>query len=325
MHNDTNSHGRRPSPAAILLLPVAVALILALFAWPSANLEPRDLPIAVAGPPAAADAIEQQLTARDGAFDVQRYADEAAARDAIEDRDVYGAFVAAPDGAKVLTASAASASVAQLLREAAHEGRAPEAAPVPVEDVVPAPAASTGLGATVLPLIIAGSMAAVISGLLASGAASRAVFVVGGSILVGLAGTVILQDWLGVVGGDWAANAAALSLTVLATAAVVAGLHALLGQPGVVLGALIMAFIGNPLSAVGSAPELLPKPVGELGQLIPPGAGSNLLRSTGYFDGAASGGHVAVLAAWSLAGLALLVAAGLRARRYAPAVAPAPA
>ena len=55
------------------------------------------------------------------------------------------------------------------------------------------------------------------------------------------------------------------------------------------------------------------------GSCCPPGAGGNLLRSTGFFDGAAAGGHVAVLAAWVLAGLALLVAAALHVRSRVPA------
>jgi hypothetical protein len=115
---------RRPSPAAILLVPLVAAAVLALFAWPSARLEPRDLPIGVAGAPAAAAAVEQRLAQQDGAFDVERYPDEAAARAAIEDREVYGAFVAAPTGAKVLTASAASPMVTQLLTHAAEgQGR----------------------------------------------------------------------------------------------------------------------------------------------------------------------------------------------------------
>jgi hypothetical protein len=56
---------------------------------------------------------------------------------------------------------------------------------------------------------------------------------------------------------------------------------------------------------------------------MPPGAGGNLLRSTGFFDGAAAGGHVAVLAAWLLAGLALLGLAALRDRGRAQAASPA--
>src|SRR5918999_3015413 len=114
----------RPSPTAILLVPLVVAVVLALFAWPSARLEPRDLPVGVAGPAAQATAIEQRLGQQEGAFEIHRYGDEAAARAAIEDREVYGAFVAGPQGAKVLTASAASAAVAQQLTHAAAEGPA---------------------------------------------------------------------------------------------------------------------------------------------------------------------------------------------------------
>jgi hypothetical protein len=79
-----------------------------------------------------------------------------------------------------------------------------------------------------------------------------------------------------------------------------------------VLGALTMIFIGNPFSGVGAAPELLPGPVGGLGQLLPPGAGGNLLRSTGFFDGAGAGDHAVVLAIWAVAGLAAVLAPALR-------------
>ena len=129
----TTHQKAKPSPAAILVVPLVVALVLTLFAWPSARLEPRDLPIGVAGPAAAAKAIEARLGSQEGAFDVYRYADEAAAREAIEDREVYGAFVAAPAGPKLLTASAASPAVAQLLGNAASA----EGATTEVQDVVP--------------------------------------------------------------------------------------------------------------------------------------------------------------------------------------------
>jgi hypothetical protein len=80
-----------------------------------------------------------------------------------------------------------------------------------------------------------------------------------------------------------------------------------------------MIFVGNPFSAVGSAPELLPQPVGAIGQLMPPGAGGNLLRSTGFFDGAGGGTHLIVLGAWALTGLALIAAGTLRSRGRADA------
>ena len=76
-----------------------------------------------------------------------------------------------------------------------------------------------------------------------------------------------------------------------------------------------MVLIGNPFSGVGSAPEMLPQPVGGLGQLLPPGAGGNLLRSTGFFDGAAAAEFVLVLGVWTLMGLGALFVAAARERR----------
>jgi hypothetical protein len=307
---------RRFSPTAIVIVPLAVALVMTLFAWPSARLEPRDLPVGVAGPAPAVAPVEQRLGAADGSFDVHRYADEAAARQAIEDRDIYGAVVITPGGAKALTASAASRTVAQMLTRAANEARRPApAATAAVQDVVPDDKASSALPSSVLPLVIAGSIAGLLAIFLATGFVSRLVLLATGSLLGGMAAALVLQTWLGVVGRDWMANSAGLSLTIMATAAVVAGAHALMGQAGATIAGVTMTLIGNPFSGASSAPELMPQPVGAIGQLMPPGAGANLLRSTGFFDGAAAGGHVAVLGAWALAGLLALLAAALRGRR----------
>jgi hypothetical protein len=305
----TGSH--RPKPAAFLLVPVAFAIVLALFAWPNAELGPRDLPIGVAGPAAQTRAVEQGLADRGEAFDIHRYADEADAREAIEDREAYGAFVATPDGLKVLTASAASAPVTTLLTHAAAESDAP------VEDVVPASARAGALPSSVLPLVIGGILVGLASIALVTSPLQRAGLVLGGALLTGLTAAVIVQGWLDVIGGDWAANAAVLALVVAAIAGTIAGLEAVLGKAGIALGALTMVFVGNPFSGAAAGPHMLPEPAGAIGQLLPPGAGSNLLRSTGYFDGAAAGGHLAVLAAWALAGFVLLAVAGLRARSAA--------
>jgi hypothetical protein len=314
--NETDNHNAHHGipPAAILVVPVITALVLALFAWPNARLEPRDLPIGLAGPPVGVEAIEQRLASQGtGAFDVHLYATEAEARSAIEDREIYGAFVVAPGGAKVLTASGASPAVAQLLEHAAAEAPGAAAQPV-VEDVVPAPRGAA-LGSSVLPLVLAGIVTGVLAALAGSSGSRRIWLVVGGSILAGLAATLIVQGWLDIVEGSWVANSAALSLTVLAIASVVAGTYALIGVPGAVIAALTMVLVGNPFSGVSSAPELLPEPVGALGQLMPPGAGGNLLRSTGFFDGAGGTDHVIVLVVWVLCGIGLIAAAAARERR----------
>ncbi len=309
----------RPPPGAILLIPVAVALVLTLFSWPNARLEPRDLPIGVAGPPAVSQAVGQRLAEREGAFDVHTYGDEAAAVDAIEDREIYGAFVATRGGVKVLTASGASQAVAQLIGRAASElPAAGRAGAVEVRDVVPAPRGAA-LASSVLPLVLAGLLTGILATLIGAGALQRTGLIVVGSLLAGLTATVLVQSWLEVVEGSWLANAAVLSLTVMAIAAFVAGLAALFGTAGLIAAALVMVLVGNPFSAVGSAPELLPEPVGAIGQLMPPGAGGNLLRSTGFFDGADAGGHIVVLVVWVLAGLVCLALAGSRDRRPVPA------
>jgi len=313
MTHSSSSH--RPPLAAILVVPVVAAVILTLFAWPLAKVGPRDVPVGVAGAPAVAD----RLAAQDGRFDVHRYDSEPAVRTAIEDREVYGGLVAGPSGATVLTASAGSPAVAQMLTHAASEGG--EA--VKVEDVVAASPAGGALPASVLPLVIAGLLTGALAATATSSAARRGALVVAGSLLAGVAGAAIVQSWLEVVDGDWVANAAALSLTVLAIAATVCGLQALMGKAGLLVAALTMVFIGNPFSAVATGPEMLPEPAGAIGQLLPPGAGGNLLRSTGFFDGAGGAQHIAVLACWAIAGFAAVLIAGTRRRPGAVPVAAA--
>ena len=290
-----SSPNHRPPLAAILVVPVVVAVILALFAWPAAKVGPRDLPVGVAGPAQ----MERQLAAQDDRFDVHRYASESAARAAIEDREVYGAFVATPSGPTVPVASAASPAVAQALTHAAAEAGAD------VEDVVASTPAGGALASSLLPLVLAGLLTGALAAGMTASPGRRAALVLGGSLLAGLTATGIVHGWLDVVEGDWVANAAGLSLMVLAIAAITTGLEALVGKAGIVVAALTMVFVGNPFSAVAT------------------GAGGNLLRSTGFFDGAGAGEHVAVLAAWALAGFAALGVAALRRRRPVMAAAPA--
>jgi hypothetical protein len=307
------SVGRGRVVGAAVLVPLLVGLALAAFAWPAARLAPRDLPVGVAGPEPAAQAVRQRLAQRPGAFAVHRYADEAAARSAIADREVYGAISVSPGGATLLVASAASPLVAQLLQQAAT------APGVRVVDVVPADPddpRGAALSASVLPLVLAGMAAGVLGWWLPGRGGWRVVWLLLVAALAGLAADGIAQGWLGILGGDWWWNAGALLLLVLAVAALVTGLGSLLGRAGVALGALLVLLVGNPLSAVSSAPELLPSPAGAAGQLLPPGAGATLLRGTAFFGGGGAARPVVVLAAWAVLGLAA-VWAGSRRRRAA--------
>lgn len=306
--------------AVVLLIPALVALALWAFAWPAARTAPRDLPVGVAGAPAAAAGVERQLQQREGAFEVHRYADEAAARTAIEDRDVYGAIVVTRQGPELLTATAASPAVAQLLKEAVT-AQAPEGTRITVDDVVAAPPGDprgTVLGASVLPMALAGVAAGAVVTLLGLRGVRAAVALVGAAALVGVVAAALTHSWLGALAGDWWTEAGAFALSTLAVSAAVAGLAALLGRAGIGLAALAVVLIGNPFSGVTSAPEMLPEPAGALGQWLPPGAGGSLVRSVAFFDGAQAAAPALTLGIWAAAGLLLVLLGGLRGRRTPP-------
>ncbi|MGW0711179.1 ABC transporter permease [Streptomyces sp. NPDC002643] len=322
--------GRR-MVAVIVLIPLIAALALWAFAWPNARMAPRDLPLGVAGPAAATAQLEQKLEQRVGAFAIHHYADEAAAREAIEDRTVYGAVVVTEAGPKLLTASAASPMVAQLLQQAVTEQTAREGVTVTTADVVAAPAGDprgSAFGSSVLPLALAGTAAGGAVTVLGLRGARAAGALAGAAVVVGLAATAIAHSWLGVLTGNWWAEAGVLGLATLAVGATIAGCAALLGQKGIALGALLIVFLGNPFSGAATAPQMLPEPAGVLGQWLPPGAGATLLRSVSYFEGAAALTPALVLTAWAALGLTAVLLGGGRgrpARITEPTTAPTPA
>jgi hypothetical protein len=303
------AHRQPPVVAVIALLTTVLTVLLIAFAWPAARSEPRDLPIGIAAPPGVVTQISGALEQNaPGGFEVHTYADRAAAESAIKNREVYGAIVAGPQGTELLTASAAGPAVAQILtqlgtRTAAQQGETPK-----VTDVVPLPAddpRGAGLAAGALPLVLGGIIAAVALTQLVGSGVRRVAGALGLAVTSALALTAILQYWLGSLDGNYWANSAVVALSVAATSVTLLGLGWLLGVAGLGLGAAVMMLLGNPLSGLASAPEMLPSGWGDLGQLLPPGAAGTALRSVSFFDGAGSARSLLVLTAWLLGGLLL--------------------
>lgn len=316
---------RSPIALGVLIAIVIVAvqaLLVPLFAGPAAHIGPRDLPIAVAGPPPAVQQLTDRLGAEHpGAFEVQQVADAAALDRAIQDRTVYGGIVVSPAGAEVHVASAASPTVAALLSQAGAGLQAE------VRDVVPVHSGDprgTGFGSGFLPLAITAMLAGVLIFLLVPGRAARLTALATYAVVGGFGGAAVLQFWLDVLPGDYLANAGVLALFGLAVAAIITGLGAVLDRAGLALGALLVFLVGNALSAVGSAPELLPQPWGAVGQWLPIGSGGTLLRSVAYFDGNGGATAALILATYAVVGLAL-VAIGRRGLAKRPEVSAAPA
>jgi hypothetical protein len=316
------SHSSNSRLAIIVaLIPVLVILALAAFAWPSANIAPRDLPVGVAANAADTSRLSAQVSSRfPGAFSLRSYSSAAEAQDAIRNRDVYGAIALDSSGNTLYVASASSALVTQLLTQEllpVVAAQPTNGQPPHVVDVVPAAAkdpAGLALAASVLPLALAGLLTGLLLALLSRPGLAQVVALAAAATLAGLAAVAVAQGWLGALNGNWLANAGVFALTILAIASVVAGLGSLLGTAGLALGALLIVFVGNPFSGVATSPALLPPAVGVIGQLMPPGAGGNLLRSTAFFGGAGGGGSLAVLCVWIFLGLAMVVGDALLTR-----------
>ncbi|MEU0186483.1 ABC transporter permease [Streptomyces sp. NPDC006207] len=301
---------------------------------------------------ASQKAVEGLTHGKPGGFDFHLYADQASARSAIKHREIYGAFVVTPGHVTVLEATAASMPVAQLLttsgqhladeaakaaakdptppggasvrstapkKAAAKKAAAKKITKVKVKtvDIVPI-SASDPRGvvfvSALLPLTVCSIMIAALVALTPGHVSvrRRLVDLVAACAVTGLAAYLIAQGLLGALPHQPVATWAALSLTLLAISATSFGLVTLIGPPGLGLSVALMVFVGNPFSGSTSAPELLPKAVDEIGQWLPPGAGAGLLRSTAYFDGNASAGHIVVLALWSTLGLAAALLGGRR-------------
>ncbi|MFF2487915.1 hypothetical protein ACFVSU_16035 [Microbacterium sp. NPDC058062] len=322
-----------------------VAVIVMAFVWPAATSQPQNLPVGISGPADAVAAVEDKLAEQDPApFDLHEVDSRDDAVSQIESRALYGAILLG-DEPEVLIATAASPIAAQALRGVATQlqsqidtaaktaltdqltaivgalkagqmpqlpagavGAAPEIPTVTVTDVVPlADGDSTGAGlaASVFPMVLGGMLGGILLTLLVQGVVRRLVGLLVFGIAAGALIALVMQTWFGVLTGDWLLNAAVLGLGVTATSALIVGLAALMGPPGIAVGAIITMFIANPIAGAAQPPEFLPEPWGALGQFFVPGASAHLLRSVMYFPDAATWAQWTILGAWLVAGVVL--------------------
>ncbi|WP_208008582.1 hypothetical protein [Agromyces protaetiae] len=309
-----------------LALAAVVSIIVLAFAWPAVTSDPHDLPIGITGPDQAVAAAEAVVDeAQPGAIAFTALDDRAAAVEAIESREVYGAIVLG-EQPEVLTSSAASLVVHQLLTgvaaqleagvnaqaaAAAAAAGAPAAPPhiaVEVTDVVPladTDPRGQALTAAMFPLVLGGMVGGIAISFAIIGAMRRVGAVVVYSVVGGLALAGVLGPWLGALPGDYWTNAGVIALALSAIAAPITGFVALIGRAGIAVGAITMMLVANPISAAAFPREFLPGGWGAIGQWFPPGAASTLLRDVNYFPQADALFPWLVLAVWTAAGILL--------------------
>lgn len=304
----------------IVGLAAAVALMLIAFATPAAKSGAHDLPIAVSGPDQAVDQLENALNAKNpGTLELTRAADPAAVTDAIQDRSAVGGIVLGADGTQIQTAAAAGAPYAALLKSLGA-ALAEQGQQVSYRDVAPLTSddpAGAGLSAIGLPLAFGGMISALALSRLIRRRSMRAIASISFAVLGGLAATSVLTFVTGTFDQHFWLIAGAVALGIAAVSLTVLGLESVLGYAGFGIGALLMMFLANPLSGIGTGWHWLPQPWGVIGQLLPLGAAGELVRSAAFFEGTTSR-PIIVLVCWIALGLLLLTVAGLRARRSTP-------
>ncbi|HEX9364624.1 MAG TPA: hypothetical protein VGA47_12665 [Candidatus Dormibacteraeota bacterium] len=314
-----------PLVAGLLALVTLVGLIGPAIQSPA----PHDIPVGIVGAPQLA---EQLAANAPGAFDFTNYDSEAAARAAIDSRDVDGALVVGPGGPKLIIAGAAGDGVNGVITGVFTNVFKQQGQALAVETVHPF-AAGDPHGLILFFVVLAVLVSTLIAQALV-GLRRGLRFVTRLSLVVAFAFLAAptamgLATWIaGDYGsGFWLATAL-VALGSAAVGAVVAGAASLLGRPGIALAALIVVLLDLVCSGGPIGSQLLPDAYRWLAPGMPAGQLYSAVRGALYFDGAGIVEPFGVLSLWLLGGLILMVLGQLVSRRVAvreEVVAPNPA
>lgn len=304
---------RRALGAAVVATGVLSALFALSFLGALHDPKPHGLPVAVVAPAPVRAALGAALRSRaSGAFCLRGVSSSAAARAAVFDRSVDGAFIVGHGRAQVLVTAAGGQAVAQTITAAFAGAAAALHASVVVHDIVPLEFGDPlGLSSfflvlsVVLPSVAAGAAV----GLAARSVrlAERMVALVVSALVIGLVVAWITDGVLGALVGHALALAALAALLSLAVSSTTAGLASVAGPPGVAAASLVVVVLGLPASGgpVGLG-LFLPSLFRVLRHALPPGAALEAVRGIQYFTGNGVVEPAWVLVAWGAGGLALL-------------------
>jgi len=310
------------SPSTVILganlaVPLIVSLLLAIFAWPVVHTAPNQLPIGFVTTPTLEQRLPRLLNQiREGGFDAHFYPDEAALRQAILKREVYGGMMidpAKPEDYTAFTASAGSPSVAQLITSIGNLLASLLSAAgfenPRIQDLIPATTddpRQAGIAGSALPLVISGAASGALLAFGLRRGRDRMLAMLLIALFTGFAITGVMQGGYKTLTGSYLTNSLAASLAIGAVVSFVGGLGSVLGVRGLGLGAATLLLLANPFSALNSAPEMLPGVWGTVGQWLPIGAFGTLMRSVAFFEGNGAAMPLLVLSIWLVVGLGLI-------------------
>ncbi|WP_328850643.1 hypothetical protein OG994_20325 [Micromonospora globbae] len=309
-------------------LALAVAFIAA-YVGALHDPTPRDLPVGFVLGDQRAEAVLAAVRGQSHVVEPIEYDDAAAADDGLHDREVYGVLASDPQGGLLLTVASASGpsattAIAQVFTTAAQRANTP----LRVTDRVPV--ASTDPRGVVpfylnVGYVLGGYLASTVLGIAVGTtprtlrrSALRIAALTVYSVVLGVAGALVVGPGLGAFAHHLVAIAATGALTVLAAAMIASAIQGWLGILGTGLVILLLVVVGNPGSGGIYAPEFLPDGLRGMHRWNVPGLANDLTKSAVYFHGRAALWPAVGLAVWAVVGAAgLLTATLVRGRRAA--------
>jgi hypothetical protein len=261
--------------------------------------------------------------------------DPSTARALLNDRTVYGVLLLGPGTTDRLeVASAAGATVSAALVSIIGGLDHSQNRTVVATDVIPAGRGDArGLSAFYLVVgwMVGGYLVAAILGIARGSrptSRTRGFLRLGAlalyAIVSGLGGAVIAETILSALSGYFVSLWWLGALLVFAVGAFTMAMQVLFNIVGIGLAILIFVVLGNP-SAGGAYPSVLLPPFwSAIGPWLPPGAGTDAVRTIVYFPAASLSRPLWTLGAYALVGIVvtMLVAALRPASRPAPAPSP---
>ena len=323
IRDDGTGASQKRALIAVAVASLTVAAYVFSFIYAQASPDAHRLPVGLTGPTAGVEQAQREIERSSGeAFEVRRYRDEQTARDAIRDRDVYGALVLSRDTPKLLTAPPAGESAEMQIetRLPRAAGVAAEGPPriVEVRRLVGDDAQGQALNLMILPLIIFGTIIPVLLTNVAAALPLRtrlaaiALF----AALSGVAAVLVAHGALDAVPGPFLAIAALAALLLFDVAACTLAFVGRIGPAGGGIGFVLFLVIGNVASGATVVHEMLPGFWRAVGPWLPPGAAAGAIRNVAYFDGVKLLQPLLVLIGFGVAGTLLCLTEG--GRRPAP-------
>jgi hypothetical protein len=301
--------GRRRFVPKNLVAPVTLAvLVTTLFAvnYMSSGHEPvaENMPFGVVGSSPLPQAAQSDLFS----LNVIDYPDQAAATDAMDRGQIYGALIATASPAELIVVP--SISDLSPLDIAANFERAAKAAgqTVTVKPYEPTPLAPKDpfalvLAALLVPLLVGGYVATALLTNAMGTAASRyrGLWFAGFAVVFGLIIDLIATYWLdGIPTASFWIVWPIMALIVVTVSLFAAVLRRLMGPLGILVTVILFMQFGNPSSGGSNGVPYLPPFWRDLGPFLPPRNAFDLLRNTVYFGGNGIGRALTVLLAYTV-------------------------